>query len=90
MSNDLELHEQIKREHAQQRAEHLARAKAEGLARGKEPFDMAKLAPLVDWRSFGDTVEEAAPELEKLYFTYYSEELTLEDFAVRVAQIAGR
>ena len=81
----LELHEQIKREAEQRRAEALARAKADAAARGKEPFDLDRLAALTALDALGRaTPEERRASLEYDYYVRAKDALTLADFAAQL------
>ncbi len=62
------------------RADQLAKAKADAAARGKEPFDLAKLETLVDpGRMVG--ASERQRTYEYMYYVTSSELMTLAEFA---------
>jgi Tfp pilus assembly protein PilP len=71
------------------RDEMLAAAKAEAARRGKEPFDLAKLETLCDTSREGkmDPVETRRARFEEMYYTYYPDVMTLEEFAEKVAEL---
>jgi hypothetical protein len=84
----LELHERIKRENERKKAERIARAKQDAAARGKEPFDLAKLETMCATEALGRmSPEERAAQLEEMYYAQYPAVLTLAEFAARLAEL---
>lgn len=83
-----DLHEQLKRENQQKRTDRLARAKQEASARGKEPFDLAKLETMCATAPLGRmTRDELAAHLEEMYFVEYPKLQTLEELARKVDEL---
>ena len=71
---------EVERKHEQTRAEQLARAKAEAVVRGKEPFDLAKLETLVDpGRMIG--ASERQRNYEYMYYVTSPDFMTLTELA---------
>jgi hypothetical protein len=70
------------------RAAELDAAKADAARRGKEPFDLARLEALCDTSHEGrmPPVEERRAELERKYYVYNPDVMTLEEFARVVAE----
>lgn len=83
------LHAQLAERDAKERAERLARAKADAAARGKEPFDLAKLEALADTSSEGrmDPEDLRRSKFEEMYYVEYPSILTIEDFAAKVEEL---
>jgi hypothetical protein len=83
------LFEEIGARNAKQRAERLERAKADADARGKEPFDLAKLETMADTSSEGrmDPEEDRRARFEEMYYVQYPDILTVEDFAAKVEEL---
>jgi hypothetical protein len=79
---------QLRERNAKQRSEELAVAKAEGDAKGKERFDLAKLESLVDTSSEGrvDPIEERSARFEEMYYTEYPNVRTIVAFAEKVRE----
>ena len=71
------------------REELLAAAKAEAARRGKELFDLAKLETMCDTSREGkmDPVETRRARFEEMYYTYYPDVMTLEEFAGKVTEL---
>jgi hypothetical protein len=84
-----ELFERIRARNAAERAERLERAKADAAARGKEPFDLAKLEAMADTSSEGrmDPEEDRRARFEEKYYVQYPDILTIEDFAREVEEL---
>jgi len=86
----LEFAEQIARENKLRRAEALARGKADAAARGKEPFDLARLEKLCAIDALGTMgPDERRARLEEMYYVQYPDVLTLEEFARQVDQLGS-
>jgi hypothetical protein len=70
-------------------AEKLRAAKANAKARGKEPFDLARLETMCDTSREGKLapVEERIEEFEWKYYVVFSDILTLEEFAQKVDEL---
>jgi hypothetical protein len=83
----LEYTERLRREHAEERAETLARAKHAAV--GKEPFDLAKLETLCDTSSEGRMapVEARQAKFEDMYYVEYPDIKTLADFARKIDEL---
>lgn len=81
--------EEIGARNTKQRAERLDRARADAAARGKEPFDLAKLETMADTSSEGrmDPEEERCARFEEMYYVQYPDLLTIEDFARVVEEL---
>jgi hypothetical protein len=81
--------EEIWARDAKERAERLARAKADAAARGKEPFDLARLETMADTSSEGrmDPEESRRARFEEMYYVHYPAILTIEDFARKVEEL---
>ena len=81
--------EEIWARNAKERAERLARAKADAAARGKEPFDLAMLETMADTSSEGrmDPEESRRARFEEKYYLQYPDILTIEDFAREVEEL---
>lgn len=73
----------------QRRADRLAAAKAEALAGGKEPFDLAKLETMCDTSREGqlDPVDVRTQRFEEMYYVQYPSIATLADFARKVEEL---
>jgi hypothetical protein len=72
-----------------ERAERLAAAKAEAARRGKEPFDLEKLAPLCD-TSFGGiraSRESRHEHFEHMYYVNYPDVMTLAELATHIHEL---
>ncbi len=84
-----ELLAEIGRRNAQLRAERLAAAKRDAAARGKEPFDLARLETMCDTSSEGRMAPEPVrhQRFEDMYYVDYPGILTLEDFARKVDEL---
>ena len=69
--------------------EQMVAAKVEAAARGKEPFDLAKLETLCDTSYEGRVapVEERQAELERKYYVAFPDVMTLADFAKKVDEL---
>lgn len=83
-----EFTERLRREHAEQRAEILARAKQASV--GKEPFDLAKLETMCDTSSEGRMapVDERQATFERMYYVEYPAIQTLADFARKIEELS--
>jgi hypothetical protein len=83
----LEFAERIDRENERKRMERFARAK-DAAARGKEPFDLARLETMCATEALGRmSPETRAAQLEEMYYVQYSETLTLADFAAEITEL---
>ena len=84
----LEFAEQIARENKLRRAEALARGKADAAARGKEPFDLAKLETMCDTSSEGRVapLEVRQQRFEEWYYVWHPEVRTLEELARKIEE----
>jgi hypothetical protein len=84
-----DLFEKIRERNAKERAERFARARADADARGKEPFDLAKLETMADTSSEGrmDPEESRRARFEEMYYVDYPAILTIEDFAAKVEEL---
>jgi len=80
---------ELARRNAELRAERLAAAKRDAAARGKEPFDLAKLETMCDTSSEGRMAPEAVrhERFEEKYYVDFPAILTLEDFAREVDEL---
>jgi hypothetical protein len=78
--------EELDARNAKERAARLARAKADAAARGKEPFDLARLESMADTSSEGrmDPEESRRARFEEMYYVHYPDLMTIEDFAAVV------
>ena len=85
----LEFTAEIGRRNAEQSAARLAAAKRDAEARGKEPFDLAKLETMCDTSSEGrmDPEPVRRGQFEEMYYVSYRDILTLEDFARKVDEL---
>jgi hypothetical protein len=83
------LLEEIGRRNTERRTERLAAAKRDAAARGKEPFDLAKLETMCDTSSEGRMDPEPVRQerFEELYYVRFPQILTLEDFASEVDEL---
>lgn len=81
--------EEIWARNAKERAERLERAKADAAARGKEPFDLARLETMADTSSEGrmDPEENRRARFEEMYYVNHPSILTIEDFARKVEEL---
>lgn len=81
--------QEIEARNAKERAERLARARADAEARGKEPFDLARLETMADTSSEGrmDPEESRRARFEEMYYVHYPDLLTIEDFAAKVEEL---
>jgi hypothetical protein len=81
----LDFFEELKRKHAKQMAEDLAREKADAQRRGKEPFDLEKLARLVDVTTTDEgspiPPEERQAMFEYEYYVNKPSKMTLAEYA---------
>jgi hypothetical protein len=70
------------------RDELLSAAKAAAAARGKEPFDLAKLETLCDTSHEGrmPRVEERQREHEWMYYVHHRDVMTLAEYAEKVSE----
>ena len=80
---------ELARRNAELRAERLAAAKRDASARGKEPFDLAKLETMCDTSSEGRMDPEPVRHagFEEMYYVRFPKILTLEDFARKVDEL---
>ena len=85
----LDFMAEIGRRNAELRTERLAAAKRDAAARGKEPFDLAKLETMCDTSSEGRMDPEPVryAKFEEMYYADYPDILTLEDFARKVDEL---
>ena len=85
----LEFTAEIGRLNAELSAERLATAKRDAAARGKEPFDLAKLETMCDTSSEGRMDPEPVrhERFEEMYYVHYPQILSLEDFARKVDEL---
>ena len=85
----LDFMAEIGRRNAELRTERLAAAKRDAAARGKEPFDLAKLETMCDTSSEGRMDPEPVryAEFEEMYYVRFPKILTLEDFARKVDEL---
>ena len=85
----LDFMAEIGRRNAELRTERLAAAKRDAAARGKEPFDLAKLETMCDTSSEGRMAPEAVrhERFEEKYYVDFPAILTLEDFAREVEEL---
>jgi hypothetical protein len=83
------FHNELKARNDKARAERLERARADADARGKEPFDLAKLETMADTSSEGrmDPEESRRARFEEMYYVQYPDILTIEDFAAKVEEL---
>ncbi|HEY0988181.1 MAG TPA: hypothetical protein VGD80_14050 [Kofleriaceae bacterium] len=81
---------ELARRNDELRANRLAAAKRDAAARGKEPFDLAKLETMCDTSSEGRMAPEPARQarFEEMYYVRYPQILTLEDFAREVDELS--
>lgn len=72
------------------REDRFAKAKAEAQARGKEPFDLAKLESMACTAYDGrlGAVEERQERLEEMYYVHYPDLMTLAEFAPIVDELS--
>jgi len=72
----------------QARADRLAAAKSDAAARGKEPFDLGKLDAMCDTSHDGVLTlpAERSAEHEWMYYVFYTELMTLAEYAARVTE----
>ena len=84
----LDFMAEIGRRNAELRTERLAAAKRDAAARGKEPFDLAKLETMCDTSSEGrvDPVEERQKQFEEWYYVWYPEVRTLKELARKIEE----
>jgi len=77
---------ELARRNAELRAERLAAAKRDAAARGKEPFDLAKLETMCDTSSEGRMAPEAVrhERFEEKYYVDFPAIFMLEDFTREV------
>lgn len=82
----LEFMEAIGRRNDAARAVRLAEAKAEAAARGKEPFDLAKLETMCDTSSEGrvDPLPVRQARYEHMYYVEYGAVSTLAELAEKI------
>src|SRR5262245_515380 len=80
---------ELAQRNAELRAERLAAAKRDAAARGKEPFDLAKLETMCDTSSEGRMAPEPVrhARFEEMYYLHFQDILTLEDFARKVDEL---
>ena len=81
--------EELKQREDKKEEELLARKKAEGAARGKAPFDLAKLASLADTSDQGSlrTPEEEHERWERVYYVSLPDAMTIEELADYVNEL---
>jgi hypothetical protein len=70
-------------------AEQIAAAKVDADARGKQPFDLAKLEAIVDLSRDNKLppVEERRAQHESAYYLQYPKIMTLAEYAERVVEL---
>jgi hypothetical protein len=85
----LEFSAEITRRNAELHAQQLAAAKRDAAARGKEPFELAKLETKCDTSSEGRMAPEPVrhERFEDMYYLQFPDILTLEDFAREVDEL---
>jgi hypothetical protein len=86
----LAFHEQLKRIDAIRRDEELKNAKADAMARGKEPFDLQKLETMCDTsqaRRVAAPDEERRAAYEYSYYIEHSDVQTLAEFARLITRL---
>mgnify|MGYP000376667568 CR=1 FL=1 len=85
----MDLFESIKQRDNQNEAELLDRKKADAAARGKEPFDLAKLASLADTSDQGSlhTTQEQQARWERVYYVSLPDAMTIEELADYVNEL---
>jgi hypothetical protein len=82
-------HEEIMRENERTRASVLSRKKAEAAARGKEPFDLAKLESLSATEGLGRmTPDERLRRFEEMYYVEFPDLMTIEELAMEVDELS--
>src|SRR4051812_14098635 len=71
------------------RADEVAAAKLEATARGKEPFDLARLETLCDTSVDGSMppMEKRQREHEWMYYVHFRDVMTLADYADTVDEV---
>jgi hypothetical protein len=86
-----DLLDQLLRDNERVRAEQLAVAKAKAAARGKDPFELAKLEAMCDTSREGrvDPVEVRAARFERMYYVEHPEYATLAELAQLVVTLGG-
>ena len=79
---------ELARRNAELRTERLAAAKRDAAARGKEPFDLAKLETMCDTSSEGrvDPVESRRKRFEEWYYVWHPEVRTLKELARKIEE----
>ncbi|HZJ64541.1 MAG TPA: hypothetical protein VFD36_13560 [Kofleriaceae bacterium] len=85
----LEFTAEIGRRNAELYARQLAAAKRDAAARGKEPFDLARLETMCDTSSEGRMDPEPVrhERFEEMYYLHFPDVMTLEDFAREVDEL---
>ena len=83
------LLEEIGRRNAELRTVRMAAATRDAVARGKEPFDLAKVETMCDTSSEGRMDPEPVrhKRFEEMYYVHFPQILTLEDFARKVDEL---
>jgi hypothetical protein len=78
------------RKQEREEAETLQRRKEEAAARGKEPFDLAKLETMCDTSSEGrlDPLEERRKRFELKYYVNHPAIMTLAEFAALIERVS--
>lgn len=78
---------ELMRQQDASRAERIAVAKAEAAARGKEPFDLAKLETLVDPGRMG-APDQRQREYEYVYYVRHPKFTTLQELADLIRELS--
>jgi hypothetical protein len=83
---------ELARRNAELRAERLAAARRDPLARGKEPFNLARLETTCDTSNEGRMAPAPVrrERFEEMYYVDFPAILTLEDFSREVDQLNKR
>lgn len=84
------LADDVRAHNEQRRGERLARAKADAVSRGKEPFDLEKLESLCDTSNAGKMapLDERFAEFEREYYVVFPNVMTLEEFAKKIEELS--
>jgi len=82
--------EEIRARNARIKAEQLAAGKADGAARGKEPFDLDRLETMCDTSSEGRVAPREWREsyYEDKYYVFYPDVMTLAELAEKVTELS--
>jgi hypothetical protein len=82
-----DLADEIRRENEKNRVEGIARAKADAAARGKQPFDLAKLETLVDPGRMV-RAQDRQRDYEYKYYVEHPEFTTLAELAQLIKELS--